>query len=56
MNRTLKHFVKMVKAYTARRFCVHEDSQKSSCPFTGRTYVICTKCGIKISEEITKND
>jgi hypothetical protein len=49
-----KHIVKMTKAYAIRLSCRHNDSQKGSCPFTGRTYTVCTKCKKRLAVEITK--
>lgn len=30
-------------------FCKHKDTAKSSCPFTEKTYEVCTECGFTVS-------
>jgi hypothetical protein len=54
MSRIVKHMFKMSKAFVLRVFCKHNDSQKGSCPFTGRTYTVCVKCKKRLAVEITK--
>jgi hypothetical protein len=40
----LKHLAYIVKAYALRIGCKHFETRSASCPFTGYTYVMCTKC------------
>ena len=43
--RIIKHFIKITKFYLNRFGCNHKNLERSSCPFTGKTYTICEKCG-----------
>jgi len=47
--RYIKHFIKVSKYYFNRITCKHNsEKEKASCPFTGKTYIYCSRCGIKV--------
>ena len=45
-----------MKKLFGKFFCKHETQEKSSCPFTGRTYTICQKCLKQLEVEVTVNE
>jgi hypothetical protein len=39
-----KHLIKVLVSVSKRTFCKHKESYSASCPFTGKTYVNCSRC------------
>ena len=57
MIKIIKNFFKSLFEYKAISKCKkqgHEFVAAGSCPFTGGTYIVCTKCGVmeKTNEKI----
>lgn len=50
---TIKHFIKITALLIKQITCKHFDTYESSCPFTGKTYTMCDKCGVRVKETKT---
>ena len=52
--RIAKHFVKVFKSLFFQHSCKHENVDKASCPFTGKTYTTCIDCMKRLEVRNTK--
>lgn len=52
--KNIKYFIGIAGASIKQKFCKHSELDKSSCPFTGRTYTTCIKCFKRLNVEVTK--
>jgi hypothetical protein len=43
------YLIKSMPMIIKQKVCKHIETNKSSCPFTGLTYVTCVKCWKRIS-------
>lgn len=48
-------FVSLTKKLFKQQFCRHKTSNFATCPYTGRTYENCERCGARISVKKADN-
>lgn len=49
-------FISLTKRLLKQQFCRHKESQFASCPYTGRTYENCLRCGARLSVKKAENE
>lgn len=48
-------FISLTKKLLKQQFCRHKETQVAACPYTGREYENCSRCGARVSVKKADN-